>query len=410
MTAETKTDDTTGLKSAPGTEAKSSSVLLDMLRGNIRQYAMFIALFVIMMIFNALTNGTFVSARNLTNLYLQTGYIAVLAVGMLLIIVAGHIDLSVGSVAAFTGAIAGILQVHMGWGTVPTIALTLVVGAIIGMWQGFWVAYRGVPAFIVTLAGMLLFRGAVIGVTHGQTIGPFHQSFNMLNVGYLGDVAHVSGIHVLSVIVGVFAVLGYVLSELKKRKVRITYGFDVLPGHYFTAQLLVISGLIMTFIMSMALYKGIPYTVIIVVAFVALYSFVAKKTPIGRYIYALGGNLEAARLSGIDVKKTVFWVFTSMGTLAAMSGILFSARLNAAAPSAGNLFELDAVAASYIGGASSSGGIGSVVGAIIGALVMASINNGMSLLNMDISFQYMVKGFVLLLAVWFDVSTRNKSK
>lgn len=392
------------------TETKKGNLLMELFRANIRQYGMFIALFVIMMIFNVLTNGTFVSARNLTNLYLQTGYIAVLAVGMVLVIVAGHIDLSVGSIAAFTGAIAGILQVHMHWGTIPTILVTLAVGAVIGMWQGFWVAYRGVPAFIVTLAGMLMFRGAVIGITKGQTIGPFAKSFNDINVGYLKDIAAIDGIHLLSVIIGIATVLLYIYSEFNKRKVRKRYGFEVLPGHYFLGQLLLVGGLIMAFVLSMALYKGIPYTVFIVVAFVALYSFITNKTPIGRHIFALGGNLEAAKLSGINVKKTVFLVFTSMGTLAAMSGIMFSARLNAAAPSAGNLFELDAIAASFIGGASASGGIGSVFGAIIGALVMASINNGMSLLNMNISYQYMIKGAVLLLAVWFDISTRNKSK
>ena len=392
------------------TENKKSNLLMELFRANIRQYGMFIALFVIMMIFNILTKGTFVSARNLTNLYLQTGYIAVLAVGMVLVIVAGHIDLSVGSIAAFTGAIAAILQVKMGMSTPAAILITLAVGAVIGMWQGFWVAYRHVPAFIVTLAGMLIFRGAVIGITKGQTIGPFHESFNKINVGYLADIASIPGVHLLSVIIGVVAVLGYIGFQMHQRRIRKSYGFEVLPGLYFLGQLALVGGLIMAFILSMALYKGIPYTVFIVVAFVALYTFITTKTPIGRHIYALGGNLEAARLSGIDVKKTVFLVFTSMGTLAAMSGIMFSARLNAAAPSAGNLFELDAIAASFIGGASASGGIGSVVGAIIGALVMASINNGMSLLNMDISYQYMIKGTVLLLAVWFDISTRNKSK
>ncbi len=392
------------------TENKKSNLLMELFRANIRQYGMFIALFVIMMIFNILTKGTFVSARNLTNLYLQTGYIAVLAVGMVLVIVAGHIDLSVGSIAAFTGAIAAILQVKMGMSTPAAILITLAVGAVIGMWQGFWVAYRHVPAFIVTLAGMLIFRGAVIGITKGQTIGPFHESFNKINVGYLADIASIPGVHLLSVIIGVVAVLGYIGFQMHQRRIRKSYGFEVLPGLYFLGQLALVGGLIMAFILSMALYKGIPYTVFIVVAFVALYTFITTKTPIGRHIYALGGNLEAARLSGIDVKKTDFLVFTSMGTLAAMSGIMFSARLNAAAPSAGNLFELDAIAASFIGGASASGGIGSVVGAIIGALVMASINNGMSLLNMDISYQYMIKGTVLLLAVWFDISTRNKSK
>ena len=391
-------------------KSSNISLLKSLLKSNIRQYGMFIALFAIMFIFNILTKGTFTSARNLTNLYLQMGYIAVLAVGMVLVIVAGHIDLSVGSVAAFTGAIAAILQVKMGVPTLPAIGITLVVGLIIGAWQGYWIAYRGVPAFIVTLASMLIFRGAVIGITKGQTIGPFSESFNSISTGYLADFMQSPGLHMTSVLIGIVAVMGYAFFEWKKRVSRKQYGFSILPISLFITQIAVVAALIMGFIMSMALYKGIPYTVIIVVALVALYTFIANKTPIGRHVYAIGGNLEAARLSGIDTKKTLFSVFVSMGTLAAMSGIVYSARLNSAAPSAGNLFELDAIAASFIGGASASGGIGSVIGAIIGALVMASINNGMSLLNIDISYQYLIKGLVLLMAVWFDISTRSKGK
>lgn len=379
-------------------------------RTNIRQYGMFIALFAIMIIFNVLTGGTFISARNLTNLYLQTGYIAVLAVGMVLVIVAGHIDLSVGSVAAFTGAIAAIVQVKFGMPTIPTIIITLAIGMLIGMWQGYWIAYRGVPAFIVTLAGMLIFRGAVIAITKGQTIGPFHESFNKISTGYLADIANIPGMHVLSILVGITAILIYIIYEEKKRRERVSYEFNVLPRAIHYLKLLIVSSLVMMFILSMALYKGIPYTVIIVVALVGLYTYISTQTVLGRHIYAIGGNLEAAKLSGVDTKRTLFLVFVSMGILASLSGIVYSARLNSAAPSAGNLFELDAIAASYIGGASASGGIGSVMGAIIGALVMASINNGMSLMNIDISYQYVIKGLVLLLAVWFDISTRKKAK
>lgn len=389
---------------------KSVNLIKNLIRSNIRQYGMFIALFVIMIIFNILTEGTFLRPRNLTNLYLQTGYIAVLAVGMVLVIIAGHIDLSVGSVAAFTGAIAGILQVKMGLPTVPTILITLSVGMLIGAWQGFWIAYKKVPAFIVSLASMLIFRGAVIGITKGQTIGPFDENFNNISVGYLKDILHIDGVHMLSVIIGIISVVLYIVLEFNKRKKRIKYKFEILPVGLFIIQLVLVSALIMSFILSMALYQGIPYTVIIVVGLVLLYTFITTKTTIGRHIYAVGGNIEAARLSGINTAKTLFTVFVSMGTLAALSGIVYSARLNSAAPSAGNLFELDAIAASFIGGASASGGIGSVFGAIIGALVMASINNGMSLMNLDISYQYIIKGLVLLLAVWFDISTRNKSK
>ncbi|MCG8482083.1 MAG: sugar ABC transporter permease [Clostridia bacterium] len=389
---------------------KKPSLLTGVIRSNIRQYGMFIALFVIMIVFNILTKGTFISSRNLTNLYLQTGYIAALAVGMVLVIISGHIDLSVGSVAAFTGAIAAILQVKMGLPTIPTILITLIVGMLIGMWQGFWIAYRRIPAFIVTLASMLLFRGAVIWITQGQTIGPFNDAFNKISVGYLKDLGDFEGFHLLSILLGIVAVLFLIFSEVRKRKIRINYSFDILPLPYFIGKVLIISLGIMLFVLSMALYKGIPYTVIILVLLIGLYTFITNKTPIGRHIYAIGGNLEAAKLSGINAKRTLFYVFTSMGTLAALSGIIYSARLNSAAPSAGNYFELEAIAACYIGGASASGGIGSVLGAIIGALVMASINNGMSLLNADVSLQYMIKGLVLLGAVWFDISTRNKSK
>jgi ABC-type xylose transport system permease subunit len=391
---------------------KKSNVDLisDLAKGNIRQYGMFIALFVIMIIFNILTGGTFISARNLTNLYLQTGYIAVLACGMVLVIIAGHIDLSVGSVAAFTGAIAAILQVKMGMPTIPAVIITIIVGGIIGSWQGYWIAYRKVPAFIVTLASMLIFRGAVIAITHGQTIGPFDKSFNDMSVGYLNDITNIEGIHVLSLIVGIVGICAYIFMEIRRRKTRSSYGFDVLSKPLFLGKMLMVGTLILLFTLSMALYKGIPYTVIIVVLLIGLYTFITKKTPIGRHIYAIGGNLEAARLSGISARKTLFKVFVSMGALSALSGILYSARLNSAAPSAGQLFELDAIAASFIGGASASGGVGTVFGAIIGALVMASINNGMSLMNLDISYQYVIKGLVLLLAVWFDISTRNKSK
>lgn len=389
---------------------KNLSMLGHLLKGNIRQYGMFIALFVIMIIFNILTEGTFISARNLTNLYLQTGYIAVLATGMVLVIISGHIDLSVGSIAAFTGAIAAILQVRLGLPTIPTVLVTLLVGSVIGCWQGYWIAYRKVPAFIVSLASMLMFRGAVIAITKGQTIGPFAESFNKMSVGYLPDIANIEGVHVVSLLVGIIGVIAYTVMEFNKREKRRGYGFDVLPTQFFLGKLVLVSVLIMAFILSMALYKGIPYTVVILILLIGLYTFITKKTPLGRHIYAIGGNLEAARLSGIDAKKTLFKVFVSMGTLAALSGMLYSARLNSAAPSAGNLFELDAIAASFIGGASASGGVGTVFGAIIGALVMASINNGMSLMNLDISYQYLIKGLVLLLAVWFDISTRNKNK
>lgn len=375
-----------------------------------RQYAMFVALFIIMLIFNILTKGVFLTSRNLTNLYLQSGYIAVLAVGMVLVIVAGHIDLSVGSIAAFTGAIAAILQVYFKVPTVPTILITLSVGIVIGVWQGYWIAYQGVPAFIVTLGGMLIFRGGVIAITQGRTIGPFNDMFRKLGSGYLNEPMLVGNFHVFSLILCVAGILLFMIMDYKSRKKKQSYGFEVLPINIYIFKLVVIFVIVMGFVLSMVTYKGLPYTELIVVFLLIVYSYVTNNTRTGRYIYAIGGNLEAARLSGINVKKVNMMVFISMGLLASISGIMFSARLNSAAPAAGNLFELDAIAAAFVGGASTSGGIGTVFGAVIGGLVMASINNGMSLMNLDISFQYIIKGLVLIFAVWFDIYTRRTKK
>lgn len=377
---------------------------------NIRQYAMFIALFVIMIVFNILTGGVFLKSRNLTNLYLQSGYIAVLAIGMVLVIVAGHIDLSVGSIAAFTGAIAAILQVNYKLSTVPTIILVLLLGVAIGIWQGFWIAYQGIPAFIVTLGGMLIFRGGVIAVTQGRTIGPFSESFRLLGSGYLPDFFMVENLHAFSLILGIFFLFLFIVADLNARKKKKLYGFQILPVKYYVLRIVVISILVLGFLLSMVLYKGFPYTAIVVVVLLLGYSYMTGNTTVGRYIYAIGGNKEAARLSGINIKRINMLVFISMGVLATISGMLYSARLNSATAAAGNLFELDAIAAAFVGGASTSGGIGTVFGAIIGALVMASINNGMSLMNLDISFQYVIKGLVLILAVWFDIYTRRAKK
>lgn len=387
-----------------------SSTIKNLITNNIRQYAMFVALFVIMIIFNFLTDGIFLNARNLTNLYLQSGYIAVLAIGMVLVIVAGHIDLSVGSIAAFTGAIAAILQVYYKLPMIPTFILTILLGVIIGIWQGYWIAYQGIPAFIVTLGGMLIFRGGVIAITQGRTIGPFSESFRKMGSGYLPDPLLQGNLHVLSLIIGIAAIVLYIIMDIRSRRKKMNYGFEVIPIKLYIFKLIIISIIVLGFIFSMVYYKGFPYTEIVVVALLIIYSYIANNTTVGRYIYAIGGNIEAARLSGINVKKVNMLVFISMGVLASISGLLYSARLNAAAPSAGNLFELDAIAAAFVGGASTTGGIGTVFGAIIGGLVMASINNGMSLMSLDISFQYMIKGLVLILAVWFDIYTRRAKK
>ncbi|MGL4392311.1 MAG: multiple monosaccharide ABC transporter permease [Fusobacteriaceae bacterium] len=387
---------------------KQENYLVQLLKGNVRQYGMFIALIVIMGVFQFLTDGIFLTPRNITNLFLQTSYISVLAIGMVLVIVAGHIDLSVGSIAAFTGAISAILQVNNNFGTIPTIIITLICGAAIGFWQGFWIAYKKIPAFIVTLAGMLVFRGAVIWITQGATIAPYQDSFKAIGQGFIPAVFTFEKFDGTAFILFIISMVAFIFTEIKKRIERIKYDFAVLPMPYFIGKIIAISILIAFFFRSMVAYRGVPYSALIVVVLVLVFTFISNKTITGRHIYAIGGNLEAAKLSGINVKKTLLKVFVAMGLLASLSGLIFSARLDSAAPSAGNLFELDAIAAAFIGGASATGGVGTVIGAIVGGLVMASINNGMSLMNVDSSYQYVIKGLVLLMAVWFDISTRNK--
>ena len=374
---------------------------------------MFIVLLLIMGLSHFITSGLFLTPRNLTNLFLQTGYIAVLAIGMVMVIIGGHIDLAIGSVCAFCAAIAALLQVRYGFGTVPVLCVALILGMIAGGIQGLLVAYAGLPAFIVTLAGMMFFRGAVLGITRGNTLGPFAENFRALGSGYLPDFWKgftLSGkpLNLTVVVIGAVMILLLIVNQVMRRRKRMRYGFEVLGPGFFLVQLLVLCGIIAFFTYNLASHKGIPYTIIVVGVFVLLYSYLSRRTKIGRNIYAVGGNALAAELSGINVKFTTFMMFVSMGFLSAVSGMLFAARMNSASPSTGTLFELEAIAASYVGGVSAKGGIGTVTGAVIGALVIASINNCMSLRNAAVWQQYMVKGVVLVIAVLFDIMTRKK--
>ncbi|MBO1004806.1 multiple monosaccharide ABC transporter permease [Pseudogracilibacillus auburnensis] len=376
---------------------------------NIRQYSMIIALVLIVFLFQILTGGTLLKPLNITNIILQNSYILVLAIGMVLVIITGHIDLSVGSVAAFVGAISAILMVKMNMNPFLVIIISLLLGALIGAWQGFWVAYIGIPAFIVTLAGMLLFRGLTLVVLKGQSISPFPISFQKISTGFLPNPFNDGGIHTLSLIVGFALSLIIIGMELKSHNAQKRYEFDVLPANLFYAKLIGIFLIINGFAYILATYRGIPNILVILVVLIALYTFMTKKTVIGRHIYAVGGNLKAASLSGVKTKRITFGVFVNMGVLAALSGLIFAARLNAATPKAGNLFELDAIAAVFIGGASAYGGIGTVIGAIVGGLVMGVMNNGMSILGLGIDWQQAIKGLVLLIAVAFDIMSKKKS-
>ena len=378
-------------------------------KANIRQYGMLIALLLIMLLFQILTDGILLKPLNVTNLILQNSYILVLAIGMVLVIINGHIDLSVGSVAAFVGAVAAFMMVELNVPLAAAVVLSLLMGALIGAWQGFWVAYVRVPSFIVTLAGMLMFRGLTMLVLKGQSVGPFPEAFRALSSGFIPDFSGGGGLHLLSLLIGALLSALLIAIGWRKRLSDIRYNFEVPPRGYFIAQMVILAAALMLFVYVLASYEGIPNILIVLLVLIFLYTFVTNRTVIGRHIYAMGGNEKAAMLSGVKTKRVSFWVFVNMGTLAALSGLIFAARLNAATPKAGVNFELDAIAACFIGGASMSGGVGTVVGAVIGGLVMGVMNNGMSILGVGIDWQQAIKGLVLLLAVAFDIYNRNKA-
>ncbi len=377
------------------------------LKQNARDYGMYIALLVIMVLFTVLSGGIFMSPRNLSNLFDQTGYVAVLAVGMTLIIIIRHIDLSVGFVAGFVGAIAAVLM-KAGVPLPLVFVIALAAGAFVGLYQGWGVAFMSVPAFVITLAGMFIFRGALLRLTEGTgTIIVDSKFFNAISNGFIPDVVKGAPIHVLTMIIGVVAVVGFVINEIVARNQKKKYSFEIDTMDMFVGKLVFISALILYFCWQLAQYNGISWTVVLVLVVVGIYQFFMNNTVLGRHIYAIGGNPEAAELSGIKVKQVTLFVFTSMGTLAALSGIMFTSRLQSATTTAGVGFELDAIASAFIGGCSPAGGIGKVTGTIIGAIVMSSLSNGMNLLGVGISYQYIVRGLVLVIAVLFDVQSRK---
>lgn len=383
--------------------------LSDLFRSNIREYGMLIALVAIMIFFYFVTDGILMRPVNITNLVLQNSYVVIMALGMLLIIVSGWIDLSVGSVAAFVGAIAGVMMVKWGWNWALVMFLCLVAGGLIGAWQGYWVAYVKIPAFIVTLAGMLIFRGLTLVMVRGEAIGPFPVQFSRISAGFIPDFFKMEGFHLTTIVIGVIVAIFLIWSDLRTRRNQIKYGFEVTPFFFFVAKQVLITAAVMGFCYLMASYKGIPNMLIIMFPLVAIYAFLTNQTVIGRRIYALGGNEKAARLSGVNTPRLLFLTFVNMGVLAALAGLIVAARLNSATPNAGEGFELDVIAACFIGGASASGGIGTVIGAVVGAFFVGVMNNGMSLLGVGIDWQQAIKGFVLLLAVFFDVYNKNKS-
>jgi putative multiple sugar transport system permease protein len=384
------------------------------LRQNIREYGMYIALFVIMVVFTITTKGLFISSRNIVNLVNQTGYIAVLAVGMTLVIVIRHIDLSVGFLAGFLGAIAAIAMVFWHLPAFAAILFVLVLGILAGLLTGFLVAQMKIPAFVATLAGWLGYRGAIQLATVGTgTIIIPDAAFNAIGNGFIPDIPDMGilpGIHKLTLILGLLVIILFIIGAINDRRKTQTYNFEVLPMNMFVLKLVLVSALVGGITWILAGYRGLSWTAVVVLIVVLIYDFITSQTVLGRHIYAVGGNPEAAEVSGISVKNITYVVFCSMGMLSALSGVLFASRLQSATTTAGNLFELDAIAATFVGGVSAAGGVGRVVGSLIGALVMASLTNGMNLMGSDISYQYVVRALVLVAAVIFDVTTRNQGK
>jgi putative multiple sugar transport system permease protein len=408
---------------APGQRSLAGSLL-----SNLRDYGLLLTLVGLMIFFQVMTNGVLFKPVNLTNIVLQNSYIIVMALGMLLVIVAGHIDLSVGAVSGFIGALAAMLMV--GWKFPPEFAflanplvaaaICLVVGAIVGAAQGYIIAYLGIPSFIVTLAGMLIFKGLSLAILSGKSIGPFPAEFQLLSAGFIPDwigpttlVAASEGVqalvlHTTTLVLGVLIVLGMLFFNMRSRAGRMRHGYDTEPFALFVIKNLIVAALVMFIVYMLASYKGLPNVLIVMGVLTALFVFITKKLTFGRRIYAMGGNNKAAKLSGINTERLTFFVFAIMGSLAALAGMIYAARLNSATPKAGQGLELDVIAAVFIGGASMAGGAGQVAGAVVGAFIMGVMNNGMSILGVNIDWQQMIKGVVLLGAVIFDVYNKNK--
>ena len=381
----------------------------ELAKQNMRKFSMFIMLGLIMVVFAILTGGVNLTPRNITNIFIQNSYILILAVGMVLVIIIGNIDLSVGSLIAFLGAISAMIY-NTGIGLIPTLILSLIIGGVIGCFQAFWIAYMRIPAFIVTLAGMLLFRGLTYIITNVTPISLIDDNFKKIASGSMQIKGFtLGGLDGLSLLVMVVIIVLMVWATLQQRQRKIKKGFSVLAFQYDLVKIVALSALIIFVFTRFAAYRGIPTVGLVLFIVTAIFVFITNNTVIGRYIYAVGGNAKSAKLSGINSEQVVFVTHVIMGVLCGLSGLVFTAYMNSALPQAGNGFELDAIASCFIGGAAASGGIGTIIGAITGGLVMGAINNGMSLMNIGADWQYVVKASILLLAVFYDIWSRRKT-
>jgi len=382
-----------------------------LVKNNIRNYSMFIMLALIMLIFAPLTKGNNWNPRNFTNIFFQYSYVLILAIGMVQVIIVQGIDLSVGSVCAFVGALSAMVY-NTGVGMFVTVVASIAMGVVIGAFQGVWIAYARIPAFIVTLAGMLLFRGLTYIVTQVNPVRLNGDSYSEFATGTFDEVLHINKIgpyYPMALLITVLLIAIFFISEFVGRKKKIDNDFEVPPMPVFITKLVVISVLALGLAERFARYRGLPNIVLVLGVAVFAFHFMLNNTVLGRYIYAVGGNPRSAKLSGINSELITFIVFCIMGGLSGLAGVVFTGYMNWALPQSGNMFEMDAIAACYIGGVSASGGIGTVIGVIIGGLVMSAINNGMSLMNMGAYYQYVVKALILLLAVFYDVYSRRKA-
>jgi len=380
-----------------------------LLARNLRTSGIYIAFVAIIVLFAFLTDGTLISPGNLTNIILQYSYILVLAIGMVIVIIGGHIDLSVGSLAALAGAVSGVLVIKNGAPWWMGVLAAIGVGVVAGAWQGFWVAFVGIPAFITTLAGMLLFRGLTFRVLDNISLSPFPKGYQQIATGFQNGLLGGNGYDLFTLVIFGIAVVGYALSQFRVRRNAIAYQQTVSAMPLFLLKLVLAGAVVMWFAWQLANNRGLPNVLIILAVLIIVYQLITTRTVFGRHVYAIGGNLTAATLSGVKVKWVNFGIMLNMGFLAGVAGVIFSSRTNGAQPAAGNLFELDAIAASFIGGAAVTGGVGRVGGAMVGGLIMATMSNGMQLMSIETSVQQVVKGLVLLLAVAFDVYNKRRA-
>ncbi|MBP5325441.1 MAG: sugar ABC transporter permease [Pseudobutyrivibrio sp.] len=378
---------------------------------DMKQYGMFIALIVIYIIFALLTGGKNLTPMNINNLVMQNGYVVILAIGMLLCVLTGNVDLGVGSVVALCGATAGIMLMDYKMNMWVAIFAALLIGLLVGMFAGLFIAYLSIPPFVVTLATMLMGRGLTYTLLQAQTKGPLPANYNFIGAGFLPTYKIYFGdgiLDLVSIAVAIIATVALILSELRGIKTKKKYNFALAPAWQTVLKLVIELFIIWFFFIKLARYNGLPFVLLIMVVLIGIYAFITNKTVAGRQIYALGGNRKAANLSGIDTNKVFFWVYTNMGVLSAIAGIVLSARNGSSTPKAGDGFEMDAIASCYIGGAAVAGGSGTILGAVVGAFVMGVLNNGMSLFGWSTDIQKIVKGAVLLGAVTFDVLSKRK--